>query len=94
MICEKNPIIQILVSNDSNSFPLGTGPKKSEIWNSGYYPVVWTNKNYKMIYFNMGHNDMDYEHEIDSTNRSLPHTFLNKIQDQLIINTLLWLGKK
>jgi len=26
------------------SFPLGTGPKPYEIWHSGYYPVVWTNK--------------------------------------------------
>ncbi len=90
----KNPDIQILVSIDSTSFPLGTGPKQSEIWNSGYYPVVWTNKNYKMIYFNMGHNDMDYEHKIDTTNRTLSYTFANKTQDQLFINSLLWLGEK
>ena len=90
----KNRDIKILVSIDSTSFPLGTGPKQSEIWHSGYYPVVWTNKNYKMIYFNMGHNDMDYEHKFDTTNRTLSYTFANKIQDQLIINALLWLGKK
>ncbi|MEO6894286.1 MAG: ThuA domain-containing protein [Ginsengibacter sp.] len=90
----KNPNIDILLSIDSSSFPLGTGPKESEIWHSGYYPVVWTNKKYRMIYFNMGHNDMDYEHKIDTTNRTLSHTFGNKIQDQLIINGLLWLGKK
>ena len=90
----KNPNIKILVSIDSSSFPLGTGPKLSEIWHSGYYPVVWTNKNYKMIYFNMGHNDMDYEHKIDTTNRTLSYTFANEIQDKLIINALLWLGKK
>jgi hypothetical protein len=90
----KNKDIQILVSIDSSSFPLGTGPKQSEIWHSGYYPVVWTNKNYRMIYFNMGHNDMDYEHTIDTTNQTLSHTFANKIQDQLILNALLWLGRK
>jgi hypothetical protein len=56
----KNPDIRILLSIDSTSFPLGTGPKPEEIWHSGYYPVVWTNKNYKMIYMNMGHNDIDY----------------------------------
>ena len=61
----ENPDIQILCSIDSASFPLGTGPKQSEIWHSGYYPVVWTNKKYKMIYFNMGHNDMDYEHKYE-----------------------------
>lgn len=90
----KNKDIQILVSIDSSSFPLGTGPKQNEIWHSGYYPVVWTNKNYRMIYFNMGHNDMDYEHTIDTTNQTLSHTFANKIQDQLILNALLWLGRK
>ncbi len=89
-----NPNIKILVSIDSTSFPLGTGPKQSEIWHSGYYPVVWTNKNYKMIYFYMGHNDMDYEHKIDTTNKTFSSTFTNKIQDKLIIDALLWLGRK
>jgi hypothetical protein len=90
----ENPDIDILVSIDSTSFPLGTGPKQSEIWHTGYYPVAWTNKNYKMIYFNMGHNDMDYEHKYDTTNRTLSSTFSSKMQDKLIINALLWLGTK
>ncbi|MEO5999010.1 MAG: ThuA domain-containing protein [Chitinophagaceae bacterium] len=84
-----NPAIDILLSIDSCSFPLGTGPKLHEIWHSGYYPVVWTNKNYKMIYFNMGHNDIDYENKTD---RELSFTFNNETQDKLIINALLWLG--
>lgn len=87
----KNPDIKILLSIDPESFPLGTGPKPSEIWHSGYYPVVWTNTHYRMIYFNMGHNDMDYENK---TNKELSFTFDNKIQDKLIINALLWLGKR
>ena len=87
----KNPDINILLSIDPASFPLGTGPKLHEIWQEGYYPVAWTNKNYKMIYFNMGHNDIDYENR---TNKELSFTFGNKIQDVLIINTLLWLGRK
>lgn len=90
----KNPSIKILLSIDSSSYPLGTGPKPNEIWHSGYYPVVWTNTNYKMIYFNMGHNDIDYEHKYDTTNRTLSYTFNNPIQDKLIINSLLWLGSK
>jgi uncharacterized protein len=85
-----NPDIDILLSIDSSSFPLGTGPKPHEIWHSGYYPVAWTNKKYKMIYVNMGHNDIDYEH---NTNKELSFTLHNKIQDQLIIDGLLWLGK-
>jgi hypothetical protein len=90
----ENPDIDILLSIDSSSFPLGTGPKQNEIWHNGFYPVVWSNKNYKMIYFNMGHNDMDYEHKYDSTNRTLSSTFSSKMQDKLIINSLLWLGRK
>lgn len=85
-----NPAIKILLSIDSTSFPLGTGPKAFEIWHTGYYPVVWTNINYKMIYFNMGHNDIDYEH---NSNKSLSATFSSPLQNKLIINTLLWLGK-
>jgi hypothetical protein len=88
----QNPDIDVLLSIDSTSFPLGTGPKQHEIWHSGYYPVVWTNKNYRMIYLNMGHNDIDYEHKYDSTNKTLSYTLNNRIQDQLIINALLWLG--
>jgi len=87
-----NADIKILLSIDPASFPLGTGPKPYEIWHEGYYPVVWTNKKYKMIYFNMGHNDMDYEHKFDNTNRTLSHTFDSVVQNQLVINSLLWLG--
>jgi hypothetical protein len=87
----KNPDIDILVSIDPSSYPLGTGPKLYEIWHSGYYPVVWTNKKYKMIYINMGHNDIDYEHK---TNKELSHTFNNQVQDKLVIEGLLWLGGK
>jgi len=90
----KNSSIDILLSIDSSSYPLGTGPKQSEIWHSGYYPVVWTNKNYKMIYFNMGHNDIDYEHKYDATNKTLSSTFSSEAQDKLIINSILWLGSK
>ncbi len=86
----KNPDIEILLSIDSSSFPLGTGPKPHEIWHSGYYPVVWTNKKFKMLYLNMGHNDIDYENK---TNKELSFTFENDIQNQLILDGLMWLGK-
>lgn len=84
-----NPAINILLSIDSTSFPLGTGPKPQEIWHSGYYPVVWTNKNYRMLYVNMGHNDIDYDHKTD---KELSFTFGNKVQDKLILDGLQWLG--
>jgi len=86
----KDPDIKILISIDTSSFPLGTGPKPHEIWHSGYYPVVWTNTNFRMIYINMGHNIIDYENK---TLKDLSRTFENKIQNKLIIDGLLWLGK-
>ena len=85
-----NRNIRILASIDPASFPLGTGPKQHEIWHSGYYPVVWTNQKYRMIYFNMGHNDLDYENKTD---RELSYTFDNEAQNKLILNALEWLGK-
>jgi hypothetical protein len=69
---------------------LGTGPKQYEIWHSGYNPVVWTNINYKMLYINMGHNDIDYDNK---TNKELSFTFRNKTQNKLILDGLFWLGK-
>ncbi len=63
---------------------------RHEIWHEGYYPVVWTNMNYRMIYFNMGHNDIDYE---GGTNKDLSYTFKNKVQNKMVLNALLWLGK-
>lgn len=87
----QNPDIQILLSIDPSSFPLGTGPKQHEIWHSGYYPVAWTNKKYKMLYMNMGHNDIDYENK---TNRELSFTFDNDAQNQFLVNAILWLANR
>ena len=86
----ENPDIKILISIDSSSFPLGTGPKLHEIWHSGYYPVVWTNNKYKMLYINMGHNIIDYENKTD---KELSFTFENETQNKLITDGLLWLGR-
>jgi uncharacterized protein len=84
-----NRNIKILLAIDPASFPLGTGPKPHEIWHAGYYPVVWTNSRYRMLYINMGHNDLDYDNK---TNRELSFTFANPVQNQLILNALEWLG--
>ncbi|MFI6673469.1 ThuA domain-containing protein [Kribbella sp. NPDC050470] len=70
-----NADIQILASIDPSSFPVGTDPNQT--WYSGYYPIVWTNKNYKMIYANFGHNAMNYE-----TNTRLSSTFDGPAQNQ------------
>jgi uncharacterized protein len=86
----KNPDIKILASIDPSSFPLGTGPKPHEIWHEGYYPVVWTNIKYRMLYINMGHNIIDYENK---TMKELSKTFTVDAQNKLITDGLLWLGK-
>ncbi len=88
-----NAEIKILLAIDTSGFPVGTGPKQNEIWHTGYYPVAWTNKQYKMLYLNMGHNDIDYENK---TNRELSLTFNNPVQNRFILDGLLWLasGKK
>jgi hypothetical protein len=85
------PDIKILLSIDPSSFPLGTGPKPHEIWHEGYYPVVWTNTRYRMVYMNMGHNDIDYEHK---TNADLSSTFAEPAQNQLLTQTILWLAQR
>ena len=79
----------MLLSIDPASFPLGTGPKPHEIWHSGDYPVVWTHQKYRMIYFNMGHNDFDFD---SKPNKELSFTFGNETQDKLVLKSLLWLG--
>lgn len=86
----KNKDMKVLLSVDPSSFPLGTGPKPHEIWHSGDYPVAWTNTKYRMMYINMGHNDIDYE---GKTNRTLSSSFGSKDQNTFLINTLMWLGK-
>ncbi len=81
----KNPDIKILESVDPSGFPVGTDPAQS--WTSGYYPIVWTNKKYRMLYCNSGHNNMNY-----TTNTALSLTWSNAQHVQLILNTLEWLG--
>lgn len=79
-----------------NTF-LGSGSYVSNTWRPTSAvlrvedPDHWTNKKYRMIYFNMGHNDIDYDHKTD---RELSFTFANKMEDRLIINALLWLGSR
>ncbi|WP_330309523.1 MULTISPECIES: ThuA domain-containing protein [unclassified Streptomyces] len=81
----QNPNIKILASIDASSFPVGTDPNQS--WYSGYYPILWTNTQYKMLYANFGHNAMDY-----STNTRLSSTFASATQNQFLLDGLKWLG--
>lgn len=62
-----NEDIQVLLTISSKNYPMGV----KDIVYGGDFPVVWTNKNYRMIYINMGHGDESY---IDATQQLL---FLN-----------------
>ena len=84
-----NPAVQVLVSIDPASFPLGTGPKAHEIWHAGDYPVVWTHRKYRMVYFNMGHDDMDYGQRPP---RAVSSSFASPEQNRMVMNALEWLG--
>ncbi|ADJ43110.1 hypothetical protein AMES_1288 [Amycolatopsis mediterranei S699] len=81
----QNGNITILASMDSATFPIGTDPNQT--WYSGYYPIAWTNKNYKMLYANFGHNAMNYE-----TNTALSSTFESADQNRFVLDGLKWLG--
>jgi hypothetical protein len=81
----QNPDIDILASVDPSSFPVGTDPNQS--WYSGYYPILWTNRNYRMLYANFGHNGMNY-----STNTRTSSTFESAEQNRWIIQGIQWLA--
>ncbi|MFF8537282.1 ThuA domain-containing protein [Streptomyces sp. NPDC015532] len=81
----QNPDIRVLASVDPSSFPLGTDPNQT--WYSGYYPVLWTNTKYRMLYANFGHNAMDY-----ATNTTLSSTFASTAQNRFLLDGLKWLG--
>lgn len=83
----ENPDIDVLASIDPSCFPLGTDPNQS--WYKGDYPILWTNKKFKMIYANFGHNYMDYKANVGKSS-----TFASEDQNKFILNSLLWLGKR
>ena len=90
----QNKDIEILYAIDESSFPLGTGPKSHEIWHEGFYPIIWKNKKFNMLYSNLGHNDMDYEHRHNKdTVSTLSSTFASKEYADFIIKSILILGK-
>jgi hypothetical protein len=82
----RNAAIQVLLAIDPSSFPLGTGPKPHEIWHEGDYPVVWTNRHYRMAYLNMGHDDLGDD------GRPLSSTFASAPQNRLIRQLLYWVA--
>lgn len=66
-----NPDIEVLVSLSGDNYPFGL----KDILPVGDCPVVWTNRNYRMLYLNMGHGD---------------RIFNDATQNQLIISGFRW----
>jgi len=51
-----NKDVEVLVSLSHDNYPMGI----KDVVNFGDFPIVWTNKNYRMIYLNMGHGDDEF----------------------------------
>ena len=64
--------VDVLLSVSPKNFPLGI----KDVISFGEFPVVWTNRNYRMIYLNFGHGDRGFS---DAT------------QNLLIVNALRWI---
>lgn len=67
-----NKDIEVLLSLSQKNYPIGL----KDIVYGDDWPMVWTNRNYRMIYLNMGHGDEEY---IDAE------------QQLLFINALRWI---
>ena len=62
-----NSNVEVLLSLTPDNYPIGI----KDVISFGDFPVVWTNKNYRMVYLNMGHGDDEFT---DATQKLL---FLN-----------------
>ena len=59
-----NKDVEVLVSISPKNYPFGI----KDIITHGDFPIVWTNKRYRMVYLNMGHGDEGF---IDATQNLL-----------------------
>ena len=66
-----NKDVEVLVSLSQKNYPFGI----KDVVNRGDFPIVWTNKKYRMIYLNMGHGDTE---------------FTDATQNLLVINAFRW----
>ena len=71
----QNKDVEVLLSLSPKNYPLGI----KDVVNFGDFPIVWSNKNYRMIYLNKGHGDEEF---IDGT------------QNLLLVNAFRWVVSK
>lgn len=67
----KNKDVEVLLSISPKMYPFGI----KDVVKWGDFPVVWTNKRYRMIYLNMGHGD---------------EAFIDATQNLLFVNAFRW----
>lgn len=67
----QNPDVEVLLSISPRMYPFGL----KDVVKFGDFPIVWTNKKYRMVYLNMGHGDEGF---IDAT------------QNLLFVNAFRW----
>ena len=67
-----NRDVDVLLSLSPKNYPIGI----KDIVEWGEFPVVWTNRNYRMIYLNIGHGDEE---------------FTDATQNLLLVNALRWI---
>ena len=70
-----NKDVEVLVSISPRNYPFGI----KDIITHGDFPIVWTNKNYRMVYLNMGHGD---------------EAFIDATQNLLFTNAFRWVAFK
>lgn len=68
----KNKNVEVLLSISPKMYPFGI----KDIVRWGDFPVVWTNKKYRMVYLNMGHGE---------------EGFIDANQNLLFVNAFRWL---
>lgn len=67
-----NPNVDILLSLSPKNYPIGI----KDIVYFGDFPVVWSNRDYRMVYLNIGHGDRE---------------FTDATQNLLIVNAFRWI---
>ena len=66
-----NENVEVLLSLSQKNYPFGL----KDVVKSGDFPVVWTNRQFRMVYLNMGHGD---------------ESFIDATQQLLFVNAFRW----
>lgn len=67
--------VEVLVSLSPRNYPIGI----KDVVSFGEFPIVWSNKDYRMIYLNIGHGDEE---------------FTNATQNLLLVNAFRWIASR